>query len=322
MYAHDTDFRLLVAAATRAPSGHNSQPWRFRPTAGGITILPDDSRVLPAVDGGNREGFISLGCALENLCLYATTLHYAATATLDADGSIAVQLRRDDAIRPDPLAACIPHRQTNRTTGDGRTVAADSLQTLLGEATAATPVHAFACDTAAYRLLADAVRRGNEVQMHDRAFKKELLAWIRYNRADSERTGDGLSNAVLGAPDLPRWLAKIIVRAMLNARTQNRTDAKHLAAASHLLLITSGSDDHAAHVAAGRVLQRLLLRATAAGIATAFLNQPCEVAALRAGLRENLPIDGHHPQILLRIGYARKAACSRRRPIDDVIVPD
>ena len=322
MNVNDTIFRQLVTAAIRAPSGHNSQPWRFHATADGITILPDPARTLPAVDGDQRELLISLGCALENLCLHATTLHYASTVSISTDGRIDVHLRADDALPADPLAASITRRQTNRATCDGRMVPDDVLQILLAEATANIHIHAFARDTPTFTQLGDAIRRGNDVQMNDPAFKNELLSWIRYNRKHSEAHNDGISNAVLGAPNLPRWLAKIIVKSMMNGKTQNKTDTKHLAAASHLLLISSDSDDNAARIATGRVLQRLLLRLSAANLACAFLNQPCEVAAIRAELRETLPIGHAYPQILLRIGYATEQPYSLRRPVDEVIVPE
>ncbi|MCS6921942.1 MAG: hypothetical protein NZM07_08540 [Elioraea sp.] len=31
----------LVRFATLAPNGHNAQPWRFRLSAGQVTVLPD-----------------------------------------------------------------------------------------------------------------------------------------------------------------------------------------------------------------------------------------------------------------------------------------
>ena len=58
----------MMEQAVKAPSGHNTQPWLFRVQKDRIQILPDMSKSLPAVDPDNRELFISLGCATENLC--------------------------------------------------------------------------------------------------------------------------------------------------------------------------------------------------------------------------------------------------------------
>ena len=65
-------------------------------------------------------------------------------------------------------------------------------------------------------------------------------------------------------------------------------------------------------------LHRVLLVATAAGVATSLLNQPVELPALRTQLRHELRIDGH-PQALLRLGYAPPAPPTPRRPVDDVL---
>lgn len=61
----------MMEQAVKAPSGHNTQPWLFRVQKDRIQILPDMSKSLPAVDPDNRELFISLGCATENLCIAA-----------------------------------------------------------------------------------------------------------------------------------------------------------------------------------------------------------------------------------------------------------
>ena len=62
-----------------------------------------------------------------------------------------------------------------------------------------------------------------------------------------------------------------------------------------------------------------MLVLTQAGIAHAYLNQPCEVPEISATLRENLSIAQAYPQILLRIGYAKPVAYSKRKDIKEVM---
>ena len=71
-----TDFIQIASYASKAPSGHNTQPWKFHITDSTITVLPNLDVALPVVDRNNRELFISLGCAVENLCIAASYFGY------------------------------------------------------------------------------------------------------------------------------------------------------------------------------------------------------------------------------------------------------
>src|SRR4029453_4539394 len=67
MPAYDqADLRHAAEAAIRAPSLHNSQPWRFRLRDGGIEILADASRQLTVADSGGWAGRIACGGAVFN----------------------------------------------------------------------------------------------------------------------------------------------------------------------------------------------------------------------------------------------------------------
>ena len=314
------DTLQLITAATRAPSGHNSQPWYFEINANEIAIFPDPARALPAVDGNRRELFISLGCAAENLCLQASVLGYATEAFLDGN-NIRLRLQASEQITADPLAAYINQRQTNRSMYNGSLIPESSLQTIpLQPSADSIKIHLFSRQSETFRLLTEAVIQGNVAQMTDPAFKTELLSWIRFNKKHAEHSNDGVSYAALGAPNLPRWLSEPIVKLMLNAETQNKADRKKIAASSHLALITSPTDHIADWVATGRSLQRFLLHLTQQGIAHAYLNQPCEVSTLRQQLQSKLfPNGGEQPQLLLRLGYAAPLPFARRRPLHEVM---
>ena len=325
-YAQNADFLTLIRAATQAPSGHNSQPWWFETTEHSIIISPNLDKALPAVDGQHRELFISLGCALENLCTKATELHYQTQVSFCDEGVITVELQKSDMIIPDPLATVIEKRQTNRSEYEDKNIDPVLLQSLMDRLYKEVPetkgqvkLYTFAKETPPFEILTQAVLQGNTVQMGDPAFKSELLSWIRFNKKHSESTHDGLSYAVLGAPNLPRWVTEPIVKASLKAKTQNKTDLKKIQSSSHMVLLTTEKNDIDTWIQTGRTLERFLLLLTQEGIAHAYLNQPCEVPEISATLRENLPIAHAYPQILLRLGYAQPMAYSKRKDIREVI---
>lgn len=322
--SHPTDFHALIEAAVRAPSGHNSQPWQFALGDDRITIAPDFSRRLSAVDPDNRELFISLGCALENLCLAAAHSGYAAQEHLADDGTVHIALHQQPEPTKQPeneaLYAQIPRRQTNRATYNDTPIPPAQLDPILvAQQSDTVSLHAFAPSAPEFATLTQAVIAGNSAQMNDPAFKAELLSWIRFNQNHSNATRDGLSYAVMGAPNLPAWISRPIIRAMLNAKRQNRSYRAKIASSSHLLLIASTEDNPATWLATGRTLQRTLLALTQHGIAHAYLNQPCEVPAQRAQLAQLPALGGKQPQILLRLGYAAAMPYSQRRAVDSVI---
>ena len=119
------DFHAMVEYASKAPSGHNTQPWFFTLGADAITITPDFSKRLPVVDPDDRELFISLGCAAENLRIAANHYGYATTTA---------RLDKQPGAQLDPLFAQIARRQTNCALYDGRAIPQAQLDDILASA--------------------------------------------------------------------------------------------------------------------------------------------------------------------------------------------
>jgi nitroreductase len=84
-------------------------------------------------------------------------------------------------------------------------------------------------------------------------------------------------------------------------------------------ILGGGGDTAADRIAAGQALQRVLLAATAAGLAASMISQPIEVRAAREQLRRALHRDSA-PQMLLRLGYGVPGSPTPRRPLDDVLI--
>ena len=56
-----------VELACRAPSVHNSQPWRWTATDGVLRLFAEPHRIPHATDHSGREGLISCGALLDHL---------------------------------------------------------------------------------------------------------------------------------------------------------------------------------------------------------------------------------------------------------------
>ena len=314
------DFEFLVSKAVKAPSGHNTQPWRFRQKKSTVEIHPDFNRRLPVVDPHDRELFVSLGCAAENLCLAAQTKGYKSAVSVGDKGVITVSLVEEAGVKPSPLFNQIDVRQTNRSVYNGEEIALDALKRLQAiRSEDGVSVHYYARQTKQFNDIEQYVLQGNTYQMQNEAFKAELKSWMRFNKKHQDQTLDGLSYAVFGAPNVPRWMAEPIMSMAINAKTQNKADREKIASASHLVLFTTRENSRREWVSLGRTLQRFLLTTTELGIVHAYLNQPNEEVEIALEMTRTLGLAGEYPTILLRIGYGRQQAYSKRRAVKDVI---
>ena len=316
----EKDFQQLATLASRAPSGHNTQPWLFDQEGDTFIIRPDFSKALPVVDPDHRELYISLGCAAEN-----TLLAGGKQLTIDNEqkqlridnGQLTIKIPKEKIVNcPLSIVNSITSRQMNRRLYNRHPITAKSLSALTAvRPEANTNFYLWENGSEPFERLKPFIRKGNEIQMNDPAFLAELKSWIRYNKRQAEATRDGLSYAVFGAPNLPACLSKAIMGSMLKSSVQNRSDMKKLASASHVALFTTQHNTIEEWIRLGQTLQRFLLAATQEGIATAFLNQPCEVRSLAEEIRETFPIHREFPTLLLRLGYAKPMPYSLRRAI-------
>ncbi len=314
------DFEFLVSKAVKAPSGHNTQPWKFRQNESAVEVYPDFDRRLPAVDPDDRELFVSLGCAVENLCLAAQTKGYKSAVSVGDKGVITVSLAEEAGVKPSPLFNQIDARQTNRSVYTGEEIALDALKRLQAiRSEDGVSVHYYARQTKQFNDIEQYVLRGNTHQMQNEAFKAELKSWMRFNKKHQDQTLDGLSYAVFGAPNVPRWMAEPIMSMAINAKTQNKADRDKIASASHLVLFTTRENSRREWVDLGRTLQRFLLTATELGISHAYLNQLNEEVEIASEMARTLGLAGEYPTILLRIGYGERQAYSKRRSVKDVV---
>jgi len=311
--------RELVRYATLAASGHNTQPWKFAIKENAIEIHPDYARHLPAVDPSDRELWISLGCALENLTVAARAAGYVPEVTYpDASDFIHIRLTTNTP-QVGVMFDAIPLRQNTRSEFDGQRIPSadfDQMQALPLEP--GVVLH-FVAGSAEMEKVLEYVNQGNLSQYADRAFVDELMHWLRFNQKEALASFDGLYSRCTGNPQVPRWIGKMFVGGT-KPQQQADADAKKLRSSAGAVIVASESEGKTDWVRTGQVYERLALKLTSLNIKSAFLNQPIEVAHVRGQFQSALGLGAALPQLLVRFGYAEPMPRSLRRPVEQVLV--
>ena len=316
----------IVSSAIKAPSGHNTQPWIFRHFESSVEIHPDFSRSLPVVDGNHRELYISLGCAAENFCIAAREFGYLVKFSIEMDENSHAYIKLDldkCECTKDPLYEQIGKRQTNRSVYKQNIIPREKIVELQNiELHRGITLRIFEKGSPGFETLKDMVVKGNEIQMNDPAFKAELLSWIRFNKKHVRENNNGLTYEVMGTPATPVFIGKLVVKSFLTPKNQNKTDIEKINSSSHLVLFSIEQNNPENWVLLGMNLQRFLLETTRLGIASAYLNQPCEVESVSVELQSQLSLKNETPALLLRIGYANPLPYSPRKDVSEVIRVD
>jgi hypothetical protein len=309
----------------RKTASTRPEPSQFLDTSGSyrnncvIEIHPDHTRHLPAVDPNDRELWISLGCALENLLIAARFVGYTPEVTYpDTTDFIHIRLTVDTP-QSSTLFEAIPLRQSTRTEYDGQLVKTDDLDQVQALPLEPGVSLRIVTNPTDLETTLEYVNQGNLSQYADRAFIDELIYWLRFNKKEALASLDGLYSRCSGNPEVPRWLGKMFV-AGAKPQQQADTDARKLRSSPGAVVVASESDDKTAWVRAGQVYERLALKMTSLNIKSAFLNQPIEVADLRSQFQTAMGLGSSLLQLLVRFGYANPMPRSLRRPVEQVIM--
>lgn len=314
----------ILALASRAPSVHNTQPWRWRLHGDELRLYADMSRSVPAADPHQRQMVLSLGAALD---------HYCAAASAYGWGVEIARLPNPN--RPDHLATVEFTGRRPILDGHRRRAVAirerftDRLPLLTPPAIAVSDVTRVAAaqnDTNITVLpvssapsLAKASQLSASLRRYDINYHDELVWWTRrpvvehdgipaaalLTASESERVAVGRDFPVIGGgqprrPDVESDEATVVV---LATRGSTREDL----------------------LRCGESLSTLLIEATIAGLSSCTLSHVLESpdsTTLISALLEDASV----PQIMVRLGVRshadEKPARSPRRDVDEFLSVD
>lgn len=295
---------LLLAA--RAPSVHNSQPWRWRvvaaPPRPRLELYANPGLQLRSVDPDGRDLLLSCGAALHHCAVALASLGWRCKVhrlpdPADPDHLASIELCGPDPSLPEQvdvaLAAAIPRRRTDRRHFSNWPVAAADIA-LMGARAARAGVMLRQID--ALDRLNAVVARAVLAHRTDYEYLSELTTWSGRHGSVAGVPAHSVPVPNPGAPIPGRLFADPVL-----AQPSGAVPAEDRAV---MLALGTEDDDRLARLRAGEATSVVLLTATALGLASCPVTEPLEIAETRAVVRRDVFGTSGHPQMLLRVGWA------------------
>ena len=315
--------KFLLRYAILAPSGPNTQPWKFAVNDGSISVFADLSRALPFVDPSNRTLYMSVGCAIANLAVAGAHFGFAPSVSYfprgqESDLVAEVRLSPGDPMQRDSQEDLFPQIQRRHTTKDRYENAAIE-PSILKEIEKSINLPGFYLtyldDKDSKAKMADLVSRSHRIQLAKKEFRHDLGGWLRSNWTAEP---DGMPLYTFGVPDAVSLGFPAAFKEFDLSRPVIYRDSGLIHGCSTLAALTTDQDDKLTWTMCGFALENLLLRATSYDIRASFFSQPIGLPILREELKAQ--INRGHPQLLFSLGMAKPMRQSPRRPLEDVII--
>lgn len=314
--------RDAVMVASRAPSLHNSQPWRWVVDGPRLQLWADTRRLTSATDRTGREMTLSCGAVLDHL-----------RVALAAAGWDTATERFPDAGRPDHLAT-LDFRPLDDVTEPQRRRADAIFRRRSDRLPFAAPPAWPVCESALRRavrphevlldVVADEARpalaalsRLNEtMRRYDTSYVSELRWWT--SPFESDATHVPVSALVSGAEaervEIGRDFPPVGGHPHRAGVEADRSKI--------VVLSTRHGDDPFDVLRCGEALSAVLLECTVAGLATCTLTHMTEIAASRDTVTQITGTAGQ-PQLLIRVGKSTRnghhVETTARRMVTEVL---
>ncbi len=317
-----TVFRA-IALANRAPSVHNTQPWRWRLAGGSVQLWADRIRRLPATDLDGRDLLLSCGAALHHLRValaaagWQSTVHYLPDPG-DLDHLATLTTTPHPPTDEDiSLADAIPCRRSDRRRFTSWPVPDQHVEFMVERAAQFGAQLVPVTDARTRRKLTHAIDLAACLQPDDLAYDVELTRWT----GRTLTAADGVPAA--NTPPAPQTHDDTTMRTFAPGTLPEAETGRNEPDGGRLLVLTTTADDRVSVLHAGEAASAALLTATEAGLATCPLSQALEVPSTRALIREQVLDTPVYPHLVLRVGWAPTAAprppSTPRRPVSSTI---
>jgi len=308
-----------VILACRAPSLHNSQPWRWILEGNRLQLFVKLDRVVRRTDRSGREALISGGVVLDHLRVAMAAAGWRATVERFPNPNNLLHLASID-FSPMDFVSDRHRRRANailvRRTDRLPFAALADWESVEPELREVVNSDAVRLDVIAEDLrpqLAQASQLTEALRLYDSTYHAELEWWTA-----AFEVADGIPHSSLvSAAESDRVDVGRAFPVTQHRERRAEVDEDH----SKILVLSTYDESHYSVLRCGEALSALLLDATMAGLATCTLTHITELPASRGVVTELIGRDTI-PQVLIRVGLTPAIEeippPTPRRPIDDV----
>lgn len=317
----------IIKSATRAPSGHNSQPWTIKIISKDQWIIGwDKSRALPAVDPHNRELLLSIGAFCEALKISAKNEGLDSTIEITGSNPFSADLAKIKFHESARSGIYLEELQKRKTIKNGiisRNIDKSDIESIRGGISSG--IHVINKGSAESSLIEEMVLQSNIIQTEREDAQKELASWIRWSDKDVEKYSNGLSPAGMGMEGIAAFYVKNFYNSD-TVMTKSFKDAtisqvkKNLSSYGSWIIITSKKEDCDSLINTGQDFLKLSLNSFNKKISLHPMTQPLEEGfgndlQKRLGSSEKI-------QLILRCGYASRYSepVSKRMSPESIIL--
>jgi nitroreductase len=311
------DVRAALEVAVRAPSIHNTQPWRWRLESDGLALIADRTRQLAVADPDGHSLVLSCGAAL---CLTEVGLRAQGwqieTDTLPepADADVLARIRPVGRGAPSEgdvvWAEAALRRCSDRRPFAQQLVSEGDVETLQGAASDTGARVDFPVREDERIELAVAVSWADRVERDDEAYIAEMTRWLRDPEVHALADGIPL-DAVPHVPSEHPRRSDVPFRDFEVGMPGRQLVEQDVDERPLIAVVLTAFDNAADHLAAGHSMMRLMLQAQSMELSTCPLSQAVDFAAFRTRVQRVMGWVGY-PQIMLRVGHPSA-------PVDDIV---
>jgi hypothetical protein len=293
--------KRAVQLACRAPSVHNSQPWRWVVEDGALQLFVDRDRTVPGTDPSGREAILSCGAALDHVRVAMLAAGWGAQTERFPNPDDPNHLARIEFSPVEHVtgaqrdrANAILHRRTDRLPMGEPTYWSLFEPVVRGTLDEDVVTLDVLADEQRPRL-AQASQLTEALRRDDASYRTELEWWTSPFASHAGVPPRALlSDKESGRVDVAR---EFPVRTHADRRPEVAVDW------SKIMVLSTPQDTREDVLRCGEALSNVLLECTMAFLATCTLTHLIELDESRDIVRGMLA-GGGHPQVLIRVGIA------------------